>query len=290
MAILIDQTTRVICQGFTGRQASFYSERAIAGRTQMVGGVRPGKGGTQHLGLPVFDTVADAVSETNADTSVIFVPPAAAANAMLEAIEANMRLVVCITERIPVLDMARVRDAMVGSNTLLVGPNCPGIVTAGKCRIGIMPHDIFQPGRIGIVSRASTLTYEAVQQTTTVGLGQSTCVGIGADPIHGLGFVDVLKRFLDDEQTDGVIMLGEIGGIEEEQAADYLRARQSDKPVVAYIAGRHAPEGRRMGHAGAIIERGLGTAASKIDALTAAGVIVSESPSTIGSTMLGALN
>jgi len=289
MSILIDRSTRVICQGFTGKQATFFSERAIASGTQMVGGVTPGKGGTMHLGLPVFDTVADAMQQTGANASVVFVPPANAGAALHESIVAGMPLLVCITERIPVLDMARTRQALKTSKTRLVGPNCPGIVAPGQCRIGIMPTDIFKRGRVGIVSRSSTLTYEAIAQTTTSGLGQSTCIGIGADPIHGLGYVDVLKLFMEDDDTDGVVMIGEIGGVEEEQAATFLESQTINKPVVAYVAGRHAPEGRRMGHAGAIVQHGMGTAASKVEALQQAGVLISESPSAIGRTMAVAL-
>lgn len=289
MSILVDRNTRVICQGMTGRQASFYVERAIAAGTRMLAGVTPGKGGQQHLGLPVFDSVKEAMNATGANATVIFVPPANAANAMMEAIAAELPLIVCITERTPVLDMLKVRNALLESKSILVGPNCPGIVTPNQCRIGIMPADIFKPGRIGIVSRSSTLTYEAVAQTTSSGLGQSTCVGIGADPVRGLSFADALKLFLQDGDTDGIVLIGEIGGREEEHAAEILQGQSVDKPVVAYIAGQHAPTGRRMGHAGAIIERGVGTVESKVQALQAAGVIISESPTEIGHTMQRAL-
>ncbi|MBX2825164.1 MAG: succinate--CoA ligase subunit alpha [Gammaproteobacteria bacterium] len=282
MSILIDKDTRVLCQGFTGRQATFYSERAIAAGTSMVGGVTPGKGGETHLGLPVFNRVAEAMEQTGANASVIFVPPAHALAAMLEAIEAGMPLIVCITERIPVLDMVRVKQALVDSSSVLIGPNCPGIVTPDQCRIGIMPVDIFKPGNIGVVSRSSTLTYEAVAQVSAQGLGQSTCIGIGADPVHGLGYVDALKRFLADEQTEGIVLIGEIGGDEEEQAAQFLAGQNASKPVVAYIAGHQAPEGRRMGHAGAVIQRGMGTAAGKSSVLAESGVVLARSPFEIG--------
>lgn len=290
MSILVDKTTRVLCQGFTGRQATFYSERAIAAGTNMVGGVTPGKGGRSHLGLPVFSTVAEARSGTQANASVIFVPPAQAAAAMIEAVEAEIPLIVCITERIPVQDMLKVRAALTGSGSTLVGPNCPGIVTPAQCRIGIMPADIFKPGRIGIVSRSSTLTYEAVAQTTAAGLGQSTCVGIGADPVHGIDFVECLQRFFDDPETEGIVLIGEIGGSAEEQAAAFLLENESPKPVVAYVAGQHAPEGRRMGHAGAIVQKTSGSAAHKIAALAQAGVLVEPSPTGIGTAMASALN
>ncbi|MBX2882808.1 MAG: succinate--CoA ligase subunit alpha, partial [Granulosicoccus sp.] len=268
MSILVDKTTGVLCQGFTGRQATFYSERAIAAGTRMLGGVTPGKGGSRHLGLPVFDTVREGMDSTDATASVIFVPPAHAGAAMIEAIEASMPLIVCVTERIPVLDMIRVRQALAGSESVLVGPNCPGIVAPEQCRIGIMPVEVFTPGCIGIVSRSSTLTYEAVAQTTEVGLGQSTCVGIGADPVHGLGFVDAVKLFLNDDDTQGIVVVGEIGGSEEEQLASYLAETKPAKPIVGYIAGQHAPAGRRMGHAGAVIRNGQGTATEKMNALS----------------------
>jgi len=289
MAILVNSETKLICQGFTGKQASFYSERAIAAGTQLVGGVSPGKGGQLHLGLPVFDTVAQAMSETEANATVVLVPPAHAASAILEAIEANVPLIVCITERIPVLDMVRVRSALAGSPCLLVGPNCPGVVTPGECKVGIMPLEIFKPGRIGIVSRSSTLTYEAVMQTTQNDLGQSTCIGIGADPVGGLSFVDVLDMFNEDNATDGVVLIGEIGGSAEERVAEYLETQEYKKPIVAYIAGEYAPLDKRMGHAGAIQKIGEGTAATKKAVLEQAGVLVAKSPMDIGQTMLTAI-
>jgi len=289
MSILIDQETRVICQGFTGRQATFYSERAIASGTTMVGGVTPGKGGSTHLGLPVFDSVAEAMQETGATASVIFVPPSNAGKAMIEAAQAQIPLMVCITERIPVLDMVKVKQALELSPTLLIGPNSPGIVTPGQCRIGIMPTEVFRPGSIGVVSRSSTLTYEAVAQISAEGLGQSSCVGIGGDPLHGLGYIDIVKRLLEDQQTDGIVVVGEIGGHEEELLARYLASVNVTKPVIAYIAGQHAPEGRRMGHAGAVIQRGVGDADGKIDALRQASVEVTTSPFKIGQTIAGAL-
>lgn len=285
MAILVDKSTRVICQGFTGKQASFYSQLAMANGFKLQGGVSPGKGGQQHLGLPVFDTVHAAKEQTGANASVVFVPPAQAANALLEAIDAGIGLVVCVTEKIPVLDMVRVRYALQGSATTLVGPNCIGVITPGECRMGVMPNEIFTPGNIGVVSRAATLTYEAVSQLTAAGLGQSTCIGIGGDPVHGLSFVDVLKLFRDDDSTAGIVMIGEIGGDEEERAADFLSASPYGKPVIAFVAGTSAPEGRRMGHAGAIQQLGTGTAADKIQRLKTAGVVVVESPMEIGNAM-----
>ncbi len=285
MPILVDNKTRLICQGFTGRQATFYSERAIAGGTELVGGVTPGKGGTLHLGLPVFDTVEQAINETDANATLILVPPAQAASAIIEAIDANVPLIVCITERIPVLDMVRVRSALKTSSSRLIGPNCPGVITPGQCKVGIMPLEIFKPGRIGIVSRSSTLTYEAVMQTSANGLGQSTCVGIGADPVGGLSFVDVLELFVEDDSTSGIIIIGEIGGTAEESAARYLKSNPTSKPVVGYIAGLSAPVGRRMGHAGAIQQQGMGTANGKIDALDEVGVCMTRSPVHIGRTM-----
>jgi succinyl-CoA synthetase alpha subunit len=284
MSILVDQHTRVICQGFTGKQGTFHSEQALLYGTQLVGGVTPYRGGQTHLNLPIFDTVAEAVKQTSATATMIYVPPFYAADAILEAVEAGIELIVCITEGIPVLQMLRVKAAMKGSNSLLIGPNCPGIITPGACKIGIMPGYIHSSGSIGIVSRSGTLTYEAVAQTTAQGLGQSTCVGIGGDPIHGMTFTDVLQRFEADEHTSGIVMVGEIGGVEEEAAADYIK-NYVTKPVVAYIAGQTAPEGKRMGHAGAIINSGQGTAAGKIAAMTAAGVQVVDSPTLIGITM-----
>ncbi len=289
MAVLVDAGTRVICQGITGRQGTFYAEQAIADGTRLVGGVRPGKGGSRHLGLPVFDSVEEAVRATGAVASMIFVPPATAAEAIQEAIDAGLPLIVCITERIPVLDMVRVKRVLETSRSRLVGPNCPGIVTPGECMIGIMPRTIFRRGKIGIISRAGTLTYEAVAQTTGNKLGQSTCIGIGADPIQGMTFCDCLELFMADGETEGIVLIGEIGGTAEEQAADYLSQHKSNKPVVAYVAGRHAPAGRRMGHAGAIIEHSTGHAEAKIEALRHAGVHIAESPGTIGVTMASAL-
>ncbi|HEY0569083.1 MAG TPA: succinate--CoA ligase subunit alpha [Xanthobacteraceae bacterium] len=288
MSILVDKNTKVLCQGFTGKNGTFHSEQALAYGTKLVGGTSPGKGGTTHLGLPVFDTVAQAREQTGCDASVIYVPPAGAADAICESVEAGIPLIVCITEGIPVLDMVKVKRSLCGSRSRLIGPNCPGVMTAGECKIGIMPANIFSPGRVGIVSRSGTLTYEAVFQTTREGLGQTTAVGIGGDPVKGLDFIEVLEMFLADPATEAIVMIGEIGGASEEEAADFIKSeakRGRSKPMVGFIAGRTAPPGRRMGHAGAIISGGKGDAESKTAAMESAGIRVSPSPARLGNTL-----
>ena len=289
MSIIIDKNTKVICQGFTGSQGTFHSQQAIEYGTKMVGGVTPGKGGTIHLNRPVFNTVQEAIDATQADASVIYVPAKFATKAIHEALDANIKIIICITEGIPVLDMVEIKKRIISKKTFFIGPNCPGLVTAGECKIGIMPGFIHQKGKIGIVSRSGTLTYEAIWQTSQIGLGQTTCIGIGGDPVHGMNFINCLDLFLKDKETKGILMIGEIGGTEEEEAAEFIASSSIKKPITVFIAGLSAPRGKRMGHAGAIISGNKGTAQSKIDALSQAGVYIAPSPAKLGETMLKAM-